>query len=110
VATIVTGLLAAFLKGKKLIAQIDEGSMLALAAQLEFEQAAIEGQSLLDVADLERDVVQSDSAGFAGLGHGGGLQLSLVGNVVPTQLPGNVEIRTTSGSVSSAQGAVHNPC
>ena len=76
----------------------------ALAAQREFEEPAVEGQSLLDVAHLERDVVQSDSAGFAGLGHDGGLQLSLVENVVPTQLPGNVEIRTMCGSVSSTQG------
>ena len=94
-ATIVAGLLAAFLKGKKLVAQIDEGGVLALAAQREFEQASVEGQSLLDIAHLERDVVQSDSAGFAGLGHGGCLQMSLVENVVPTQLPGNVDMRTT---------------
>ena len=94
-APVVAGLLAAFLKGKKLIAQIDEGGVLALAAQREFEQAPVEGQSLLDVAHLERDVVQSNSAGFAGLGHGGCLQMSLVENVVPTQLPGNVDIRTT---------------
>ena len=61
----------------------------------EFEQAPVEGQSLLDVADLERDVVQSDSAGFAGLGHGGCLQMSLVENVVRTRLPANVDMRTT---------------
>jgi hypothetical protein len=67
----------------------------ALAAQREFEQAAVEGQSLLDVADLERDVVQSNSAGFAGLGHGGCLQISLLENVVRTQPPGNVDIRPT---------------
>ena len=110
VTPVVTGLLAAFLKGKKLVAQIDEGGMLALAAQREFEEAPVESQSPLDVAHLERDVVQSDSAGFAGLGHGGCLQMSLVENVVPTQLSGNVEIRTTRGSVRSAQGAVHKPC
>ena len=95
VSPIVAGLLAAFLKGKKLIAQIDESGVLALAAQREFKQAAVEGQSLLDVAHLERDVVQSNSAGFAGLGHDGCLQMSVVENVVPTQLPGNVDIRTT---------------
>ena len=49
---VVAGLLAAFMKGKKLIAQIDESGMFALAPQCEFEQAAVEGQSLLDFADL----------------------------------------------------------
>jgi hypothetical protein len=57
VTPVVTGLFAAFLKGKKLIAKIDEGSMLVLAAQLEFKQASVEGQSIFDVSDLERDVV-----------------------------------------------------
>ena len=52
VSPVVAGLLAAFLKGKKLIAQIDESGMFALAPQCEFEQAAVEGQSLLDFADL----------------------------------------------------------
>ena len=94
VSPIVAGLLAAFLKGKKLIAQIDESGVLALAAQREFKQSAVGGQSLLDVADLERDVVQSDSAGFAGLGHGGCLQMSHVENVVRTRLPANVDMRT----------------
>lgn len=77
------------------IAQIDESGVLALATQREFKQAAVEGQSLLDVADLERDVVQSNSAGFAGLGHGGCLQMSLVENVVRTRLPANVDMRNT---------------
>jgi hypothetical protein len=40
------------LQGKELVAQVDEGGCFALAAQLEFEQAAIEGQRLVDVADL----------------------------------------------------------
>ena len=48
VTPVVTGLFAAFLKGKKLIAKIDEGSMLVLAAQLEFKQASVEGQSIFD--------------------------------------------------------------
>ena len=68
---VITGLLAALLQGEELIAEIDEGRVLALAAQLELEQAPVEGQRLLDVAHLERDVVHADRAGFAGLGHGG---------------------------------------
>jgi hypothetical protein len=38
VSPVVAGLLAAFLKGKKLIAQIDESGVLALAAQREFNR------------------------------------------------------------------------
>src|SRR6185436_15851313 len=47
---------AAVLQREELVAQIDEGRILALAAQLEVEQPAVEGQRLFDVADLERDV------------------------------------------------------
>ena len=65
---IVTGLFAAFLKGKKLIAKIDEGSMLVLAAQLEFKQASVEGQSIFDVSDLERDVVNPTARALLVLG------------------------------------------
>ncbi len=95
VAPVVTRLLAPFLKGKKLIAQIDESGVFALSPQREIEQSAVEGQSLLDVADLERDVVQSNSAGFAGVRHGDCLQMSLVENVVRTRLPANVDMRAT---------------
>ena len=94
-SAVVSGLFAAFLKGKKLITQVDEGGVLAFAAQREFKQASIEGQSLLDVAHLEGDVVQSNSASFVGLRPGGRLQMSLVENVVPAQPPGNVDMRTT---------------
>jgi hypothetical protein len=68
VSRVIPGLLTAFLKREKLIAQVDEGGVFALAAQREFEQAAVEGQSLLDITDLKRDVVQSDGASFAGHG------------------------------------------
>jgi hypothetical protein len=71
---IVAGLLAPLLKGKELITKIDEGGILALAAQLEFEQASVEGEGLPDVSDLERDVVHADGASFAGCGHGGCLE------------------------------------
>jgi hypothetical protein len=62
------GLLAAFLKGKKLVAQVDESSVLAPAAQREFEQAPVEGQSLLDVAHLERDVFNPTARALLVLG------------------------------------------
>ena len=52
----------ALLQREELIAKIDEGGVFALAAQLELEQAAVERQRLFDVADLERDVVETDGA------------------------------------------------
>src|SRR5262245_9500350 len=68
---VVGGLGAALLQRQELIAQIDEGRGLALAAQLELEQAAVKGQRLLDVADLEGDMVETDGARFSWLRHGG---------------------------------------
>src|SRR6266540_1135598 len=61
---------AALLQRKELVAQIDERRGLALAAQLELEQAAVEGQRLLDIADLERDMVETQGARFSCLRHG----------------------------------------
>src|SRR6516225_2061810 len=68
---VVGGLGAALLQRQELIAQIDERRGLALAAQFELEQAAIERQRLLDIADLESDVVETDGARFFWLRHGG---------------------------------------
>jgi len=47
---------------RKLIAKIDEGHRLALATQLKVEDAAIESQRFLDIADFQRDVVEADGA------------------------------------------------
>ncbi len=57
---VVGGLLAALLQRDELVAQIDEGRGLALAAQREIEQAAVERQGLFDVADLQSDVIETD--------------------------------------------------
>src|SRR6266853_3667656 len=51
-ATIVCSLFAAFLKSNELVAQIDKGHGVTLAAQLELEEAAVERQCLLDVSHL----------------------------------------------------------
>src|SRR5262249_37736001 len=67
---VVGGLGAPLLQSQELIAQIDEGRGLALAAQLELEQAAVKGQRLLDVTDLEGDMVETDGARFSWLRHG----------------------------------------
>src|SRR5262249_50281493 len=68
---VVGGLGAAFLQREELIAQIDERRGLALAAQFEVEQASIECQRLLDIADLEGDMVETDGARFPGFRQGG---------------------------------------
>src|SRR6185295_1200328 len=62
VAAVIGGLRAPFLKRKELVAQVDEGGRVVLAAKLELEQAPVEGQGLLDVANLERDVIEPDGA------------------------------------------------
>jgi hypothetical protein len=68
-APVIATLSAALLEGEELIAEIDESRPAALPAQFEVEQAAVEGQRLLDVANLERDVIQSDRTCFLLLGH-----------------------------------------
>ena len=62
-AVIVGWLGAALLQREELVAQIDEGRSLALAAKLEVEQATVESQSLFDVTDLESDMVETNGAG-----------------------------------------------
>ena len=54
---VVRRLRSACLKGQELIAEIDEGHGVALAAQFEVEQATVEGERLVDVADFEGDMV-----------------------------------------------------
>ena len=68
-AVIVGWLGTALLQREELVAQIDEGRSLALAAKLEVEQANIEGQSLFDVTDLESDMIETDGARFLCFGH-----------------------------------------
>lgn len=63
-AVIVGWLGAALLQREELVAQIDEGRCLALAAKLEVEQATIEGQSLFDVTNFDSDMVETDGTRF----------------------------------------------
>src|SRR6266542_4728432 len=79
---------AALLQRKELVAQIDERRGLALAAQLELEQAAVEGQRLLDIADLERDMVETDGARLPCFRHGS-LRQSDGHHVVMSSPPAN---------------------
>src|SRR5262249_23172397 len=50
-------------EGNELVAHVDEGLILAPAAQGEIEDLAVEGQGLLDVSHFERDVIDADQLG-----------------------------------------------
>src|SRR5262245_56256584 len=68
-AAVVGRLLTPLLQREELVAEIDEGRCLALAAELEIEQAAVESQGRIDVADLESDVIETDGTRFSSLRH-----------------------------------------
>ena len=63
-AAVVRRLPAALLQGDELVAQIDEGHGVGLAAQVEGEETAVERQRLFDVPDLQCDMVEADGAGL----------------------------------------------
>src|SRR5260370_21199340 len=53
----------------ELVAQVDEGVALALAAQFEIEDSPVPFERLVDVADLDRDMVDADEPWFPAVGH-----------------------------------------
>ena len=58
------GLLAAALgEGDELVARVDEGHAGDAAAQAQLEDLTVEGERLVEVADLEGDMVDADEAG-----------------------------------------------
>ena len=69
-ATIVGRLGTALLQCEKLVAKIDEGRSAALGPKFEIEQSTVEGQSLFNVTDLKRYVVETNSSRFFRLGMG----------------------------------------
>jgi hypothetical protein len=69
--SIVSRLGTTLLEREELVAQIDEGRRAALAAKFELEQSTVERQSLFDISDLERYVVETDRASFSCFSHGG---------------------------------------
>ena len=69
-AAVVGRLRATLLQGQELVAEVDEGVAVAAAADLEVEQAAIERQGLVDVADLDGHVIEADGARLPRDGHG----------------------------------------
>src|SRR5882724_1804118 len=66
---VISGLFASRLQRDELVAKIDEGHRLALAAQLKSEDAAIECQRFLDIADFQRYMVETDGARLCGADH-----------------------------------------
>ena len=62
---VVGGLSAPFLERNELIAEIDERHRIASAAKLEIEQATVEGQRCVDIANLESDMIESDHPCFS---------------------------------------------
>jgi hypothetical protein len=65
-SAVIRGLCASRLQRGELVAEIDAGHRLALAAQLKVEDAAVERQRLLDIPDFQRYVVEADRARFFG--------------------------------------------
>jgi hypothetical protein len=62
-------LFATLLERYELVAQIDEGHGVALAAQLEGKEATVERERLFNVGNLERDVVETHQAWFPKCSH-----------------------------------------
>src|SRR5215470_4241245 len=69
VAAIVRRLLAPLLEGNKLVTQIDEGHVVTLAAQLELEELTVKCQRLVDVAYLQRYMIEAHDARSRGFYH-----------------------------------------
>ena len=71
VAVAVGRLAAALGEGDELVARVDEGHPGRAAAQAQLEDLAVEGERLVEVADLEGDVVDADEPrGHARAGSG----------------------------------------
>ena len=88
VTAVVSGLRATLLQGEELIAKIKKGGGFASATEFEVKQSAVKRQRLVDIADLERHVIQTDGPGFLGLRHGiSDRRVRVVDCVIPWQLP-----------------------
>jgi hypothetical protein len=53
---------SALLQCEELVAEIDKSRSAALAAKFEVEQSTVKSQSLLDITDFQRYVVQTNGA------------------------------------------------
>src|SRR5205085_6103668 len=79
----------------ELVAHVDEGAALVLAAQVEVENLAVPGQRLVDIADLDRDMVDADQPGLLAVAH----------LILPHGMR-NAHLIPTDGACASA---VHSP-
>ena len=71
----------------ELVAELDEGVARSFAAQRKVKNLAVEIESLVDIADLERDVVDADKPRFLGIGLAGLAHLRPSCWFVPNALP-----------------------
>jgi uncharacterized protein YigE (DUF2233 family) len=69
-AALISGLGPALLQCEELVAKIDEGRSAALAPKLEVEQSTVESQSLFDISDLERYMIETNGSRFSCFSHG----------------------------------------
>ena len=69
VTAVVGRLFAAFLQRDELVAKIDEGIRIALAPQLEGEEATVECQGGFDVADLQGDMIEAHGTSLSRFSH-----------------------------------------
>ena len=93
-------------QGDELIAHVDKGAMRAPAAQLEGEDAAIEGKRLVDAAHLQGDMVDAHEVGFLNSGccavvHG----LGLSSFRYPTCVTRSAMVAARAGAAADAAGA-----
>jgi hypothetical protein len=68
--SLVSRLSSAFLQCQELVAEINEGRSAAFAAKFEIEQSTVERQSLFDIVNFERYVVEANGARFSIVNHG----------------------------------------
>src|SRR5690606_37841305 len=68
VTAVIRGLPAPRLQCQELVAEINEGGVLAPTSQFEAKESAVKLQRLVDIPDLERHMVDSNGA-CSGVGH-----------------------------------------
>jgi hypothetical protein len=66
---VIGGLFASRLKRDELVAKIDEGIRIALAAKLEGKQATVELERGFDIADFQGDMIESHDTGLSRFSH-----------------------------------------
>src|SRR6476469_5831529 len=68
--SLVCRLSSTFLQREELVAQVDECRVCAFATKLEVEQLTVEGQSLFDITNFQRYVIETNGARSSCFNHG----------------------------------------